>query len=233
MKMNKVLTKVTASAVAIFVGISPMTVFAHGQDPEQEVIIDDGVTDSSEDASEETPTEEHYGPLTPDGNMDIVDDYGSMEAGGKQFITLVTKDGNYFYLIIDRDDHGNENVHFLNLVDESDLMALMDDEEKEAYEKSQSAVVEEAEPVEPTQDSDKEPTEPEPQAKKPKKNAGASFLTFISLAMLVIGGGAYGFKKYMEKKAKKPETKQDPDGDYDEDEDADILQQVKESTKEE
>ena len=29
--------------------------------------------------------EEKWGPLTPDGNMELVDDYGSLEAGGKQF----------------------------------------------------------------------------------------------------------------------------------------------------
>ena len=46
--------------------------------------------------------------LTPDGNLTLVDDYGSTTGTGKQFITLETKAGNVFYLIIDRDDKGEE-----------------------------------------------------------------------------------------------------------------------------
>ena len=42
--------------------------------------------------------------LTPDGNLTLVDDVGSADKSGKQFITAVTKNGNYFYIIIDRDD---------------------------------------------------------------------------------------------------------------------------------
>ena len=47
--------------------------------------------------------------LTPDGNLTLVDDYDEAHAdgSGKQFITLVTKAGNTFYLIIDRDDEGS------------------------------------------------------------------------------------------------------------------------------
>lgn len=65
--------------------------------------------------------------LTPDGNLTLIDDIGSTTQRGKQFITVETKTGNVFYLIIDRDDEGKETVHFLNQVDEADLLALMED----------------------------------------------------------------------------------------------------------
>ena len=42
--------------------------------------------------------------FTPDGNLTLVDDLSDITKTGKQFITLVTKNGNYFYLIIDRDE---------------------------------------------------------------------------------------------------------------------------------
>lgn len=38
--------------------------------------------------------EKSSAPLTPDGNMTLVDDIGSSTGAGKQFITLVTKNGN-------------------------------------------------------------------------------------------------------------------------------------------
>ena len=46
----------------------------------------------------------------------------------KQFITVQSKNGNTFYIVIDRNGE-TENVYFLNLVDEADLMALMEGEE--------------------------------------------------------------------------------------------------------
>ena len=78
-----------------------------------------------EETPEPEPTEEPMEALTPDGNLTIVDDNGSATGAGKQFITLVSKNGNYFYLIIDRDDEGEQTVHFLNQVDEADLLSLM------------------------------------------------------------------------------------------------------------
>ena len=50
-------------------------------------------------AEEAVPEESADNGLTPEGNLTLVDDYGTATGEGKQFITLVTKSGNYFYLI--------------------------------------------------------------------------------------------------------------------------------------
>ena len=42
-------------------------------------------------------------------------------------MTVVSKNGNYFYIIVDRADNGENNVHFLNLVDERDQMDLIEE----------------------------------------------------------------------------------------------------------
>ena len=62
--------------------------------------------------------------LTPEGNLTLVDDVASASSSDKQFITVVTKSGNYFYIIIDRASE-SENVYFLNKVDEADLMEIL------------------------------------------------------------------------------------------------------------
>lgn len=180
-------------------GVAPVTVFAQSQEAEcicEEKCSQDSINeecavclydynvcqgvDAHVEGSEEcTETaEESYGPLTPDGNMNLVDDYGSIEAGGKQFITVTTKSGNYFYIIIDRDDKGTETVHFLNLVDESDLLKLMEDDEVESYMNSQgmTASEKETEEVKNTEATEEISEEPKEEAKAPetgKKKADA------------------------------------------------------------
>lgn len=74
-------------------------------------------------------------PLTPGGNLTVIDDVHQTndkdEIEDKQFVTVQSKNGNTFYIIIDRSGD-QENVYFLNAVDEVDLMALMEDEQKSA-----------------------------------------------------------------------------------------------------
>ena len=54
------------------------------------------------------------------------------DGSGQQFITLVSKSGATFYLVIDRNAKGQQTVHFMNLVDEADLLTLMEEEDAEA-----------------------------------------------------------------------------------------------------
>ena len=113
--MNKKILRTLTALCAALVLMGGFSVTAFAQTPEGE---DD--TNDSGVVYEEPQKEE---PLTPDGNATLVDDFG----GNKQLITVTTKNGNYFYILIDRDDEGENTVHFLNQVDEADLMALMED----------------------------------------------------------------------------------------------------------
>lgn len=164
--------------------------------------------------------------LTPDGNLTLIDDIGSSTKAGKQFITLESKNGNTFYLIIDRDDEGEETVHFLNQVDEADLMALTGEEETPAVcsctTKCASGAVNTSCPVcavNMTECVGKEtkpevPTEPtEPTAEEPEKKSGVGGILVV-LLIVSLGGGA-AFYIFKQKKAK-PQTKGNADlDDYD------------------
>ena len=125
-------------------------------------------------------------PLTPDGSLTLVDDITTNEESSKQFITAVTKNGNYFYLVIDRADD-KDNVYLLNMVDEADLMALMEGEP-----------VPMPKPEEP-QPTPTEPTEEEPvkeETEKPKNNT----LPLLMLVLAMCGGGAFYYLNFVKGK---------------------------------
>ena len=169
-----------------------------------------------------TITDETSGALTPEGNLTLVDDYHTdySDGSGQQFITLVSKSGATFYLVIDRNAKGQQTVHFMNLVDEADLLALMEEEDADAYtaEKEAAAQAEldrlKAE-EEAKKAAEEAATAEPPNENKVTKYAGA-FLGVVALIALAAGGGFYLYRQQMQKKKAEKEAL-DPDANYTED----------------
>ena len=171
-----------------------------------------------------TVTDETSGALTPEGNLTLVDDYHTdySDGSGQQFITLVSKSGNTFYLVIDRNAKGQQTVHFMNLVDEADLLALMEEEDADAYTAEKEAAAQ----------AEQDRLKAEEEAKKAAEEAAASgteqpkenkvtkiasgFLGVVVLIALAAGGIFYAFTKQKQKKKAEKEAL-DPDANYTED----------------
>ena len=109
MKIKRMLLALLCS-VAMLLGIGVTPVFAQTNEMAETTVCEDVQPEEPTKPEEpaETDEPENLPPLTPDGNMTLVDDITS-EKTGKQFITVVSKNGNYFYIIIDRDDEGENS----------------------------------------------------------------------------------------------------------------------------
>ena len=207
-------------ACAMCFGVFSTTAFAY---------VDESVATEEpavEEKVPETEPEEPMLPLTPDGNLTLVDDAGSPTKSGKQFITAVTKNGNYFYIIIDRDDKGTETVHFLNLVDESDLLKLMEDDEVESYMNSQgmTASEKETEEVKSTEATEEISEKPKEEEKAPEAGKKKNVTGIMTLVLIAAIGGIGGFMYMKSNKGKKKTDAPDPDADYfDSEDDEDYL----------
>ena len=177
----------------------------------------------------ETPEPTPEPSFTPEGNLSLIDDFSEVES--KQFITVQSKSGNYFYIVIDRAGD-TENVYFLNLVDEADLLALIEEPESEpepakavctCKDKCYAGHVDTRCPVcavnmsECTGKEKKPETTPTPEVPEPEpaeKKVGVNPAILIVLLLAAGGGAAYYFLKVKGKA--KPKTKGSTDlNDYD------------------
>ena len=192
--------------------------FAYADDPE--------TAETAETVQEtEEPVTGGAEPLTPEGNLTIVDDIQGEAAGDKQFITVQTKAGNTFYIIIDRAADGEDTVYFLNAVDEADLMALMEDGEPATCDcttKCAAGAVDTACPVcavnmtecvGPEPEPEPEPT-PEPVEEPAEESVGLNPAVLLVVLLVLGGGGVFAYFKLV--KGKKASTKGPDDlDDYD------------------
>ena len=170
-----------------------------------------------------TVTDETSGALTPEGNLTLVDDYHTnySDGSGQQFITLVSKSGATFYLVIDRNAKGQQTVHFMNLVDEADLLSLMEEEEANAYTAEKEAAAQaEQDRLKAEEEAKKAAEEAASGEEQPKENKvtkiASGFLGVVVLIALAAGGGFYAFTKQKQKKQAEKEAL-DPDANYTED----------------
>lgn len=231
MKIKRILLALLCS-VAMILGVGVTPVFAQTNEMAESTAVQDATPEEPEEPAEpEEP--ENLDPLTPDGNLTLVDDITS-EKTGKQFITVVSKNGNYFYIIIDRDDEGENTVHFLNQVDEADLLNLMDEEDAQAIldadakEAAERAAREQA-AREAEEAASRPQTEQVQEEKKP-----VNWIPAAICVMLAGIGVVVFFLIRMKKKTDPAEQFPDPDANYSEDEDGyDLQEEADEDNSEE
>lgn len=217
MKIKK-LGALLASAVLCAGMAAPAFAFEGETAPVEQPVLPEMVEDIV------TVTDETSGALTPEGNLTLVDDYHTnySDGSGQQFITLVSKSGNTFYLVIDRNAKGQQTVHFVNLVDEADLLSLMEEEDADAYTAEKEAAAQaEQDRLKAEEEAKKAAEEAAASgAEQPKENKvtkiASGFLGVVVLIALAAGGSFYAFAKQKQKKQAEKEAL-DPDANYTED----------------
>ena len=146
-------------------------------------------------------------PLTPDGNLEIVDDIVHED---KQFITVKSRSGAEFYIVIDR-SRDSDNVYFLNQVDDVDLFALLEEDSSASCSCKEKCTVGavnsdclvcrmdmkscKGKVSEVKSEPDAEPNSAEPSGKQ-------NILTVILIVVVIGGGAVIGFLKLRKNKLK-------------------------------
>ena len=224
MKNKKIVrTLLTLCAALVIMGGFSVNAYAGGGDYYDEV--------NDEPIPEETAEPQ---PLTPEGNMTLIDDIEGEAAEDKQFIIVQSRNGHYFYIVIDHAAEGENSVHFLNQVDEADLLSIIEQEEEtetppavcNCTDKCKAGQINMNCPVCSTNMSECAGKEAEPQPDKQdepqeEKSGGMGGLVVFLIVALLGGGGALYYFKIMKPKqsAKGKDDLDEYDFDeYDEDE---------------
>lgn len=178
------------------VSASPMSAFAYTDEAAQEetapeteapVVIEEPV--------EETETEAT--PFSVPGNGQLLDD--KTDDDTKQFLTVQTKNGNTFFLVLDRSSH-TENVYMLSMIDENDLAEFIEDTDIQGEKETETPQV-----VIP--ETEEKAVETEPEAEPEKQQESVNTGAFLVLALLLICGiGGFYYLKVVKPKKEEEEA---------------------------
>lgn len=221
----------------LMAGAFTTTAFAYADDTDQDLPVTEGTLPEDMPPADETPDDgaAEQPDLTPgepfddEGNAYTRDLLYDKDCH-KQFITVTTKNGNTFYIVIDYDkpvdeDEEQYQTYFLNLVDERDLLDLIDEEDqpdmscnctdlcapgavstdcpvcKNNMGECTGKAPEEPEPSGGEDDPAEQPDEPD------KGKAGGVNIGIIAVILLlaVAGGGAYYYFKFVRGRKQKDE----------------------------
>ena len=179
--------------------------------------------------------------FTSEGNA-VTRDLLYDKATNKQFVTLETKDGTVFYLVIDYDSPVNEEeeqyqTYFLNLVDAADLAALVGEEDAEPEEEApplcscrercQVGKIDTTcsvctadltaclgEEPEPEAPEELEDPQPAPDAEEPEEDSSSAVAAVILLLVILVGGAVFVVKLLRRKEKTPSRPPEDDDEDY-------------------
>ena len=194
---NKVVKKLLmlAMVVTMFSGTSIATVYANANPPAEETtteVVQETSTETTEDTEKKEDTgrvsgESNNSAFSTPGNAQLVDDKENDDT--KQFLTIQTKKGNTFYMVIDRSSN-TENVYMMSLVDENDLAEFLDETEKDKETEESTVVIPETTP-------ETTPAEEETEVKKEEKSGmNVKGLAAIVVAAILGFAGIAVYKKH-------------------------------------
>lgn len=156
---------------------------------------------TEESSTEESDNEETAGrvqgtPFSVPGNGQLVDDVSDDET--KQFLTIQTKNGNTFFMVLDRSSNA-ENVYMLSMIDENDLAEFLEEPQAEPEPETPSVVI-------PEQEAVRTEPETEPEAEPVKEEKGGMNVGALLAVAVLLAGGAGGYYYF---KVLKPQRDED------------------------
>ena len=180
----------------------------------------DDTTEISENNDNDDKTVSDETSSLPEGNGALLEDV-SDDVVNRQFLSIQSKNGNTFYIVIDKDSKGKQNVYFMNLVDEYDLMAFAEKFPEEVQSELKDGTESSAE----TDKDGNAVKSDESQTNKDTKtkSGGGNPMMIIILVLAAGGGGAFYYFKVVKPKKGAKAPKQADYGDEDEDYEEDTV----------